>query len=108
MRFYLQQKEDPHGSSVAVFVGNLPASLSQVQYEKILMDSLKNNNDIKWEKFDVIYYEYGSLVILFDESDKAVKAYKLLKDAVYENKQLMVLLLPTIQVLLQFNNIRIY
>lgn len=97
VRFYLQQNEDPHGSSVALFVGNLPSSLSEIQYEKIIMDRLKNNNDIRWSRFDVIYYEYGSMVILYEDSEKAVKAYKMLKDSVYENKQLMVLLLPTIQ-----------
>jgi diacylglycerol kinase (ATP) len=98
VRFYLQQKEDPHGPSVALFVGNLPNGLSQIQYEKILMDTLRNNNDLRWNKFDVIYYEYGSMVILYDDSARAVKAFKMLKDSFYENKQLMVLLLPTIQV----------
>ena len=98
VRFYLQQKEDPHGPSVALFVGNLPNSLSQIQYEKILMNTLKNNNEIRWSRFDVIYYEYGSMVILYDDSEKAVKAFKALKGSSYENKQLMVLLLPTIQV----------
>ena len=98
VRFYLQQKEDPHGPSVALFVGNLPNSLSQIQYEKILMNTLKNNNDIRWSRFDVIYYEYGSMVILYDDSEKAVKAFKAFKGSSYENKQLMVLLLPTIQV----------
>lgn len=97
VRFYLQQKEDPHGSSVALFVGNLPGSLSQIQYEKILMDILKNNNELRWTKFDVIYYEYGAIVILYEDSAKAVKAHNMLKDSTYENKQLMVLLLPTIQ-----------
>lgn len=98
VRFYLQQKEDPHGPSVALFVGNLPNGLSQIQYEKILMDTLRNNIDLRWSKFDVIYYEYGSMVILYDDSAKAVRAFKMLKDSFYENKQLMVLLLPTIQV----------
>jgi diacylglycerol kinase (ATP) len=81
-----------------MFVGNLPIGLSQIQYEKILMDTFKNNNDIRWSRFDVIYYEYGSLVMLYDGPEKAVKAYKVLKDAYYEGKQIMVLLLPTIQV----------
>lgn len=36
-RYYLQEKEDPHGSNVAVFVGNLPPSLAQRQYERILL-----------------------------------------------------------------------
>lgn len=37
-RFYLQQKEDPHGPSISLYVGNLPTGLSQRQYEKILLD----------------------------------------------------------------------
>ena len=44
-RFYLQLKEDPHGPNVALFVGNLPPNLSQIQYEKILLDYL---DDGKW------------------------------------------------------------
>lgn len=39
-RFYLQQKKDPHGTSIALFVGNLPPNLSQRQYETILTDIL--------------------------------------------------------------------
>ena len=53
---------------------------------------------LRWIKFDAIYYEYGAMVILYDNSDKAVKAYKLLKDSVFDDKQLTVLLLPNIQV----------
>ena len=46
IRYYLKQKEDPHGPSVALFVGNLPNGLSQIQYEKMLMDCLKNKNTL--------------------------------------------------------------
>ena len=35
----------------------------------------------------------------YDDADKEVKAFKALKDSSYENKQLMVLLLPAIQVI---------
>lgn len=38
MRFYIQEKEDPHDHSV--FVGNLPPSLAQRQYERILLKLL--------------------------------------------------------------------
>lgn len=38
MRFYVQEKEDPHDH--AVFVGNLPVSLAQRQYERILLKLL--------------------------------------------------------------------
>jgi diacylglycerol kinase (ATP) len=101
VRFYLHKRDNSSELSVPMFVGNLPVGLSQIQYEKILMDTLmKNVNDAsaKWSRFDVIYYEYGSMVMLYDDPEKAVKAYKILKDSYYENKQLMVLLLPTIQV----------
>jgi hypothetical protein len=37
-RFYLQQKQDPHGPRISLFVGNLPTGLAQRQYEKILLD----------------------------------------------------------------------
>lgn len=39
-RFYLELKKDPHGPDVALFIGNLPANLSQKQYETILLDML--------------------------------------------------------------------
>jgi hypothetical protein len=39
-RFYIKQKEDPHGPHIAMYVGNLPTGLSQKQYEKILGDIL--------------------------------------------------------------------
>lgn len=37
-RFYIKQKDDPHGPHIAIYVGNLPTSLSQRQYEHILVD----------------------------------------------------------------------
>ena len=40
-RFYIKEKEDPHGPHIALYVGNLPTSLSQRQYEKILIDIIK-------------------------------------------------------------------
>lgn len=102
VRLYLKEKDDPHGPSVALFVGNLPSGLSQIQYEKILFDTLRNNNEIRWTRFDVIYYEYGAMVCLYEDASKAVRAYKIFREASYENKQLMVLLLPTIQVCFHF------
>lgn len=56
MRFYLQEKEDPHDHGV--FVGNLPVSLAQRQYERILLKLLgaKGKNLVKmckkWGIFD--------------------------------------------------------
>jgi diacylglycerol kinase (ATP) len=62
--------------------------------------------DLRWIKFDVIYYEYGAMVIVYDDPDKAVRTYKTLRDSFFDDKQLTVLLLPTIQVdLLICNNI---
>ena len=46
----------------------------------------------------MIYYEYGSLVLLYDDADKATKAFHKLKETYFEDKQLMVLLLPNLQV----------
>lgn len=37
-RFYLKQREDPHGPSISLFVGNLPTGWAQRQYEKLLLD----------------------------------------------------------------------
>ncbi|KAH3712803.1 diacylglycerol kinase theta-like isoform X2 [Dreissena polymorpha] len=94
-RYYLQQREDPHGPSISLFVGNLPTGLSQRQYEKILLDIVGKQN--KWVRFDVIYYEYGALVLDFSSADKATRVFNILKDAVFDDKQLLVLLLPNIQ-----------
>ncbi len=42
-RFYLELKKDPHGPDVALFIGNLPANLSQRNYEDILQDFLQES-----------------------------------------------------------------
>ncbi|XP_025091817.1 diacylglycerol kinase theta-like isoform X2 [Pomacea canaliculata] len=94
-RFYLQQKEDPHGPSISLFVGNLPTGLSQRQYEKILLDIIGKEN--KWCSFDVIYYEYGSIVLIYTNPEKTTKVFNILQEAVFDDKQLLVLLLPNIQ-----------
>ncbi|KAK2153007.1 hypothetical protein LSH36_311g03008 [Paralvinella palmiformis] len=94
-RFYIKQKEDPHGSQIAMFVGNLPTSLSQLQYEKILLDIIGKEN--KWSGFDVIYYEYGALVLLFSNPETATRAYNICKERTFDDKPLLVLLLPNIQ-----------
>ena len=49
-------------------------------------------------KFDVIYYEYGALVLLFNSSEKVTRAYNMLKEAMFDDKNLLTLLLPNIQV----------
>jgi diacylglycerol kinase (ATP) len=70
MRFYLQLKQDPHGPNVALFVGNLPLGLSQRNYEQILIEILGSEN--KFSSIGPIYYEYGSLVITYENASKAV------------------------------------
>lgn len=94
-RYYLQQREDPHGPSISLFVGNLPTGLSQRQYERVLLDIIGKGN--KWNGFDVIYYEYGALVLDYTTSEKATRVFNILKDAMFDEKQLLVLLLPNIQ-----------
>ncbi|KAK2179943.1 hypothetical protein NP493_466g05012 [Ridgeia piscesae] len=94
-RFYLKELKDPHGTHIALYVGNLPTGLSQRQYEKILLDIIGKEN--KWYGFDVIYYEYGSLVLLYSNPDTAIRAYNILNKANFDDKQLLVLLLPNIQ-----------
>ncbi|GFT58750.1 diacylglycerol kinase theta [Nephila pilipes] len=93
-RFYLQKKENVSSSNVALFVGNLPPNLSQRQYEKILVDKL--GKPYKFRQIGPIYYEYGSLIITYDNADIAVKAFYMLRETSYEDKNLLVLLLPNI------------
>lgn len=44
-----------------------------------------------------IYYEYGSMVITYESSDAAVKAFYTLRETIYEKNNLLVLLLPNVQ-----------
>ncbi|XP_018564136.1 diacylglycerol kinase theta isoform X3 [Anoplophora glabripennis] len=96
MRFYLQLKQDPHGPNLALFVGNLPPNLSERNYENILTEFLGKEN--KFSKIGPIYYEYGSMVITYEDSDKAVRALYTLRESKFEDKQpLLVMLLPNIE-----------
>ncbi|KAF8569380.1 hypothetical protein P879_05998 [Paragonimus westermani] len=79
---------------VSVFVGNLKENLSQRLYECILLDKL--GEECRWDTIDAIYYESGCLVLTYRSSEKAERAYDLLKDSVLMDKQLTALLLPTI------------
>lgn len=87
MRFYLQLKQDPHGPNLALFVGNLPPNLSERNYENILTDFLGKEN--KFSNIGPIYYEYGSMVITYEDSDKAVRALYALRESKYEDKHLL-------------------
>ncbi|KAK4881601.1 hypothetical protein RN001_004920 [Aquatica leii] len=95
MRFYLQLKQDPHGPNVALFVGNLPPNLSERNYENILTELLGKEN--KFSKIGPIYYEYGSMVITYEDSEKAVRAFYILRESRYEDKHLLVMLLPNLE-----------
>jgi diacylglycerol kinase (ATP) len=94
-RFYLELRKDPHGPEVAMFIGNLPANLSQKQYETLLMEFLEDG--CRFSSIGPIYYEYGSMVLTFDSSTSAVQAYELMRTSAYEEKKLLVMLLPTVK-----------
>ncbi|BES91540.1 Diacylglycerol kinase [Nesidiocoris tenuis] len=95
MRFYLQMKEDPHGPNLALFIGSLPPYLSQKTYENILTEFL--GQEYKFSSIGPIYYEYGSMVITYKDAKKAVKALYILRESSYDDKQLLVMLLPNIE-----------
>ena len=73
-------------------------SIPVLAANKVHVDGFHFVPDIRWTKFDVIYYEYGALVLLFDSPQMATKAYNLVREATYDDKQLLALLLPNIQV----------
>ncbi|XP_066993367.2 diacylglycerol kinase theta isoform X2 [Anabrus simplex] len=99
MRYYLQLKQDPHGPNLALFVGNLPPNLSQRNYENMLTEFLGQEN--KFSSIGPIYYEYGSMVITYEDANKAVRALYILRESRYddkhEDKHLLVMLLPNIE-----------
>ncbi|XP_020713739.1 diacylglycerol kinase theta isoform X2 [Ceratitis capitata] len=95
MRFYLQHKQDPHGPNIALFVGNLPPGLSQRNYEQILNKYVTDEN--KFNSIGPIYYEYGSVVLTFEDAQKAVRAFYNLRETIIEDKKLLVMLLPNIE-----------
>ncbi|KRX46091.1 Diacylglycerol kinase theta [Trichinella murrelli] len=95
-RYYLQEKEDPHGSTVSLFVANLPPTLTQKQYEKILLRLLETETR-PFSAIGPIYFEYGSLVMTFNSPKVATKVCLKLQDVSYEERKLLVLCLPNIQ-----------
>ncbi|XP_053947468.1 diacylglycerol kinase theta isoform X4 [Anastrepha obliqua] len=95
MRFYMQHKQDPHGPNIALFVGNLPPGLSQRNYEQTLNKYVTDDN--KFTSIGPIYYEYGSVVLSFEDAQKAVRAFYNLRETIIEDKKLLVMLLPNIE-----------
>nr|XP_033325344.1 diacylglycerol kinase theta isoform X4 [Megalopta genalis] len=95
LRFYLQLKEDPHGPNLALFVGNLPVNQQERIYETILTELLGKEN--KFSSIGTIYYEYGSMVIIYEDANKAVRALYTLAESKYEDKHLLVMPLPSIE-----------
>lgn len=73
MRFYLQHKKDPHGPNIALFVGNLPTGLSERQYDQIITKF--TTEEFRRANFGPIYYEYGSLIMLYEKPHLAVRSY---------------------------------
>ena len=49
--------------------------------------NLVSESEIKITKFGPIYYEYGSMVITFHDSESACYAYEILKTCKYEEKE---------------------
>ena len=43
----------------------------------------------KFSSIGPIYYEYGSMVLTFDNSKASVQAYELLRNSYYEEKKLL-------------------
>jgi diacylglycerol kinase (ATP) len=94
VRFHMQLAEDPHGPTVSLFVGNLPPNLNQRQYENCLMEYIGKEN--KYSSVGPIYYEYGSLVIQYEDANMAVRAFTILRDTVQDEKNLLVMMLPSL------------
>ncbi|XP_077284863.1 diacylglycerol kinase theta isoform X2 [Arctopsyche grandis] len=95
MRFCVQPAKDPHGPRLALFVGNLPPGLSERNYDNMLMEFLGKEN--RFSSIGPIYYEYGSMVITYEDASRAIKALLALRESRLDDKQLLVLLLPSIE-----------
>lgn len=51
-----------------------------INYKKQFLDN-------KFSKIGPIYYEYGSMVITYEDSEKAVRALYILRESKFEDKQ---------------------
>ncbi|KAG5453586.1 Diacylglycerol kinase theta [Clonorchis sinensis] len=91
-RFYVQPVEDLTGPGVALFVGNLKKGLSQRLYERILLERLGVEN--RWDSIEVIYYDFGSLVLVYSNPERADEAYHILKQSTFEDRPILAMILP--------------
>lgn len=71
---------------------NFDRTLSLISFCNELIFSIA----YKYRQIGPIYYEYGSMILTYDNADIAVKAYYMLRDSVHDDKTLLVLLLPNI------------
>lgn len=69
----------------------------------IISPSSRGHLAYKFRTIGPIYYEYGSLILTYDNADIAVKAFYMLRELCYDGKNLLVLVLPNIA---GSNNIR--
>uniref|UniRef100_A0AA85JKA2 Diacylglycerol kinase n=1 Tax=Trichobilharzia regenti TaxID=157069 RepID=A0AA85JKA2_TRIRE len=94
-RFYLQPIEESKGPVVTLFVGNLKKGLSQRLYERILLEKLGAEN--KWDFIEVIYYDFGSLVLVYLNAERADEAYHILKQSTFEDRPILAMILPRLK-----------
>ena len=71
-----------------------PLKYSMKKYFRFLIFIVENI----WDSFDVIYYEYGSVVLTYNSKENATRVFKLLQNSSFDEKNLYVMLLPNIQV----------
>ncbi|KAM3179450.1 hypothetical protein ACTXT7_000565 [Hymenolepis weldensis] len=45
----------------------------------------------------VIYYDFGSLVVIYSNAEKADEAYRLLKNSTFEDRPILAMILPRIK-----------
>lgn len=46
---------------------------------------------------EVIYYDFGSLVVIYSSAEKADEAHRLLKNSTFEDRPILAMILPRIQ-----------
>ena len=59
MRFYVMGKDDPHGTHVALYIGNLPTSLNQKQYEQILNGICSRDGEVSRKSLALLFCHFN-------------------------------------------------